>query len=244
MRARVAGPHRETPRPRQLKRQIVVGFLERSGEILEISPASRRRPGLGSGRCRRAAPSAALAIKIAATRATATAAEHHELAHVDLGAVASLILLVLPLAILDATFDEELIALLAVLLDDVGQPCAFGVPHHAPVPLRLLLLLTICRIPRPARRERECRDPVATRRRADFGIAAQVSDQHHFIQTSAHCASWREFVPAQNSIDGLRARANQRFQRSAKLPADFSSPPSAISKTRRITSASSTGRRS
>src|SRR6202162_3471898 len=49
--------------------------------------------------------------------------------------------------------------------------------------------------------------------------------------------------PAQNSIDGARARANQQFQRSAKVPADRSSSPSATSRTLRITSASSTGRR-
>src|ERR1700674_2375982 len=51
----------------QLEGEVVVGFLERTGEILEIRPASRRRSCLCSGRRRRAAPSAALAIKIAPT---------------------------------------------------------------------------------------------------------------------------------------------------------------------------------
>src|SRR3954453_17875512 len=48
--------------------------------------------------------------------------------------------------------------------------------------------------------------------------------------------------PSQNSIDGVRPRANQRFQRSAKLPALLCSS-GATSSTRRITKASSTGRR-
>src|SRR5437868_11298142 len=106
----------------------------------------------------------------------------------------SLVFLVLPLAILDASLDVNLVALLAIFLDDVGETGALGVPHHAAVPFGLLLLLTIWRIPLPARRERERRDPIATGRRPHLGIAAQVPDQHHFVQTSAHCASWREFM--------------------------------------------------
>src|SRR3954468_4982426 len=49
--------------------------------------------------------------------------------------------------------------------------------------------------------------------------------------------------PAQNSIGRGQHRVNQRFQRSAKLPALVFSSPSATLRTLRITSASSTGRR-
>src|SRR5204862_6925212 len=37
----------------------------------------------------------------------------------------------------------------------------------------------------------------------DLRLAAPVSDQHHFIQPSAHCASRGDFIPPQNSIDGV-----------------------------------------
>src|SRR5437868_13653868 len=42
----------------------------------------------------------------------------------------SLVFLVLPLAILDASLDVNLVALLAIFLDDVGETGALGVPHH------------------------------------------------------------------------------------------------------------------
>src|SRR6266550_3070032 len=179
------------PRPSRSEGQIVVGILKRPGEILEIRASGVRRARFGSRRGRCPAPSPTLTIEI--TRRSTPPAKHDQFTDVDLGAIASLVVLVLPLAILDAAVDVDLVALFAILLDYIGQPRAFGVPHHAPVPLGLFLLLAILRVPLPARRERECRDTVATGRRPDLRVAAQVSDKHHFVQTSAHCASWREF---------------------------------------------------
>src|SRR4051812_16851050 len=176
-----------------LEGQIVVGFLERAREILEVCSPRTTCSSLGACRGRRSAPSRTFGI-VVPRRAAATSTEHRQLADVDLGRVAGLVLLVLPLTVLDAAFDVYFVALFAILLDDVGEARAFGVPHHAAVPLRLLLLLTIRRIPLPARRERECGDAIAARGRPHLWVAAQVSDQHHFVQTSAHCASWREFM--------------------------------------------------
>src|SRR5207237_4662391 len=113
-----AGPPHTISNRGQLEREVVVGLFERSRKILEVSSARRRRPCLRTSRRRSSAPSRALTIKIA--RRGATAAQHQELAHIDLGAVASLVLLVLPLTVLDPTLDVNLVALLTVLLDNVG----------------------------------------------------------------------------------------------------------------------------
>src|SRR6185503_7805113 len=126
-----------------------------------------------------------------------------------------------PLLVIDAPFDVDPVALFAILLHDVGETCALGVPDDAPVPLGLLLLLTIRRIPRTARSERKARDSVATRRRSDFRIAAKISDQHHFIQTSTHCASWREFVPAQNSIGVAQSTSKPTISTVSKTAHSF-----------------------
>src|SRR2546423_4878037 len=190
--------------PEQLERKIVVGLFERPREVLEVVAAGAGGCCLAPGGCGRAAAAAPLAIVVALS--AATAAEHQHLAHVDLGAVAGLVVLVLPLAILDPSFDEDLVPLLTVLLHDVRKAGAFGVPDHAAVPLGLLLFLTIRRVPLPARGKRESCDSVAARCRPHFRIAAQVSDQHHLVKTSAHFASWRESsFPAANSIERGRA---------------------------------------
>src|SRR5258705_1162213 len=102
--------------PEHLERQIVVGILECAREVLEIPPGTRRAC-LGPSCCRRPASSAAFSVEISPTRAT-TAAQHHQLANVDLGAVAGLVLLVLALAILDPTLDVDPVSLLIVFFVD------------------------------------------------------------------------------------------------------------------------------
>src|SRR2546430_2584813 len=102
---------------RRLEREIVILILECSWEVFEIFAAfraSRRtlRPlGLPA-----AAPSESPAFFIppappTSAATSATPAEHDQLAHVDLGAVAGLAAVVLPLPVLDAAFDEQLVAL-------------------------------------------------------------------------------------------------------------------------------------
>src|SRR5690349_17111751 len=199
-----SGAAKKSMNPEQLERKVVVRLFERSREILEVGAS-------GAGGCRFCARSgwsaaAPAALGVVITLRATTTTQHRQLTHVDFGAVAGLVVLVLPLAILDASFDVNLVALLTVLLHDVGKARALGVPHYAAVPLGLLLLLTIRRVPLPARGKRESCDSVATGCRPHFRIAAQVSDQHHLVKTSAHFASWRESsFPAANSIDRGRA---------------------------------------
>src|SRR5262245_35668276 len=69
--------------------------------------------------------------------ALAAAAQHLDVHRDDLGAVALLALLVLPLPRADAPLDEDLPALGEVLAADLGLLA----PHHDPMPLGLFLLL-------------------------------------------------------------------------------------------------------
>src|SRR5207247_4484501 len=96
-----------------------------------------------------------VAARAAATGA-ARGAEHDQLAHVDLGRVFGLAVLVLPLAVLDAPFDIQFVALFDVSLHDVRERRRLGIPYDATVPLRLLLLGSAGVVPRAAGREREC----------------------------------------------------------------------------------------
>src|SRR5688572_5899672 len=102
-----------------LERQIVILIFERPRKVLEVLAAATCRT---LGAARRGLPaSVTAAVTTIQLRTTLPRAQHDQLAHVDLGDVAGLVLLVLILAILDASFDVQLVALLHVLLDDVGQ---------------------------------------------------------------------------------------------------------------------------
>ena len=68
-----SGAAKESQNPEQLKRKIVVGLLERPGEIFEVGAASTGSCCLGAGGCRRAAAAAVLAVEVAALRAPTTA---------------------------------------------------------------------------------------------------------------------------------------------------------------------------
>src|SRR5205814_10689847 len=97
-----------------LEWQIVVGLFQGSREILEVgSPCSPSSARLGASRSRCAASAATLAIEIP-TRSSTPAAEHQQLANVDLGAVASLDNIVLPLAILDSYLFVDAVVLPSV----------------------------------------------------------------------------------------------------------------------------------
>src|SRR6185295_3419017 len=109
----------------------------------------RSRLGLSGCWPRRARP---FRVSTSATPA-ASRAEHDQLADVDLGGVLRLTVLVLPLAVLDASLDVQLVALLHIPLHDVGERRRLRVPHNAPVPFRLFLLGTAGVVPRPAGRE-------------------------------------------------------------------------------------------
>src|SRR5687767_12658171 len=100
------------------ERQVVVLILERPRKIGELLVVARRADRLL--RAFRRPGATAACVPIAHVGAASAAAQHDHLPHVDLGAVAGLALLVLPLPVLDPAFDVELVALLHVLLDDVG----------------------------------------------------------------------------------------------------------------------------
>src|SRR5687768_8119256 len=142
--------------------QVVVLVLERARELLEVvrpCGGTGSGPGLGLGP---SWPWRATLSRVAAFRR----AKHDQLPDIDLGRVLGLPVLVLPLAILDAAFDVEFVALLHVTLHDVGQLRVLAVPHHAAVPLGLFLLVAAGVVPGTAGRERKIRNAVAARCRS------------------------------------------------------------------------------
>src|SRR4051812_20230328 len=105
----------------RLERQVVVLALQRPREVLEVVAA---RGGLGLLGCRGPAETLRHALPTPVTTAPAPPApprraEHDELTHVDLGRVARLAVLVLPLTVLDSPFHVDLVALFDVALHDV-----------------------------------------------------------------------------------------------------------------------------
>src|SRR5687767_3910400 len=146
----------------RLERKIVVFIIQRSGKVFEIiaRAAGRALRALWRPASSRCLTAVGLVVSTAAT--ATTTAEHDQLANVDLSAVPGLTILVLPLPVLDPSLDIELVTLLDVLLDDISQLRPFAVPDDTAMPLGLLLAIARRRVPRPARREPEGRDAVAT----------------------------------------------------------------------------------
>src|SRR5688572_22160277 len=97
--------------------QVVVLVLQGAGKLLEIvrtrSSGGCASLGLVTGRTSRAG--------LPRVTATSRRPEHDQLADVDLRRVFGLAVLVLPLPVFDPALDEQLVPLLHVLLDDVGQ---------------------------------------------------------------------------------------------------------------------------
>src|SRR5262249_21597081 len=107
----------------------------------------------------------------------------------DLGGVPRLTVLVLPGAILEAAFDVELIALLAVLLDDIRQPgptAPVVVPRDDAMPFGLLLLVPALARPLPAGSKTEVGDAPPVGGAADFRILSQVADQDDLVEAATH----------------------------------------------------------
>src|SRR6185503_16595132 len=100
---------------------------------LEVVPAAARRcPGLGLGSGSR--PGRTCAITRLCRRTPTTAAEHDQLADVDLRGVLGLAILVLPLAVFDAALAIQLVTFLYIALHDVRERGGLGVPDHAAMP--------------------------------------------------------------------------------------------------------------
>src|SRR5262245_43072636 len=93
------------------ERQVVVLVFQRARELLEVvAPRAGLRLLSGGGAAWTSRSS--VSIDITASCGATPAAEHEELADVDLRGVASLPFLVLPLAVLDPPFDVQAVALL------------------------------------------------------------------------------------------------------------------------------------
>src|SRR5688500_3959499 len=156
--------------------QVVVLVLQGSRKLLEVVRTSRTGGcaglGLVTGRTRRTG-----IPRVAAPRRP----EHDQLPNVDLCRVLGLAILVLPLPVFDPALDEQLVPLLHVLLDDVGQLGVLAVPDDAAMPLRLLLLVATRVVPRTTGGEGEIGDSVTTCRRPYFRVAPQIPDQRHFV---------------------------------------------------------------
>src|SRR5205823_14887824 len=150
--------------------------------VLEVVASSRGLGLLGSRCPAGALPALAIGIATSASRC----AEHDQLTHVDLRAVPGLSVLVLPLWILDAALDVDLVALLHVTLDDISELRRLRVPDHASVPLGLLLFRASRIVPRAACCERERRDTISSGCRSNLRIVSEISNQHHLIQATAH----------------------------------------------------------
>src|SRR2546422_706278 len=161
-----SSPATRASRTARLERQIVVLLIKRLRERVE-----RFRLAFGSdlGRGPRAR-------KLGSSFAAATRRQQDHFPCDDLGDVARLLLTVFPGAVLDPAFDIELVALLHVLLGQIGQLGAFVVPADDPVPLGLLLALPPSSGPLPAGRKGQVGHAAAVVSAPHLGIGAQVPD--------------------------------------------------------------------
>ena len=140
-------------------------------EVVEAA-ASRWRGGValgGSGGRRCARPLATVAGRLAAKHLHAVAA--------DLGGVAVLAFLVLPLAGADRAFDVDLAALLQVLAADLGLTGE----EADPMPLGGLLLVAVLVFPDVAGGQAQVGHGVAVGQVAQLGIGAEVADEDDFV---------------------------------------------------------------
>src|SRR5215472_2588728 len=119
---------------------------------------------------------------------SASRTQHDQLARDNLGDVARLFFAIFPRAILDPALDVDLVALLEVLLRDIGQaaPGSLVIPADDPMPLRLFLLFPAGPRPLAARRHGQSRHAGSVVRAAHLGICTQVPDQDDLIETAAH----------------------------------------------------------
>src|SRR5256714_12308397 len=169
------------------------GALERN-IVVEILPATGTAPGLlGVGRGASArAPTRARARTPARRRAgarrahgpaAAPAPEHLQVATDDLGRVALVPLLVLPLACAQASLDVDLRALAQVLAGDFRQ----APEERDAVPFGPLLLLTgLLVAPALAGRHAQVRDRGSGGHRAGLGIGPQVSNDDDLVDATRH----------------------------------------------------------
>src|SRR5215471_14019227 len=152
-----------------LERNIVVGNLR----------AASAAPGKVVSASGRFMLFAAVACsKAAATRcAVATATQHAEIRGYNFKAGALLPLFVLPLARLDAPFDENKRAFLQVLLSDLR----LFAPNHNFVPFRALLALAVFVAVGFVGRQGKIGDRLPASGVAGLRVAAEAADKDYFV---------------------------------------------------------------
>ena len=117
-------------------------------------------------------------------RARRPAAEQHDPVAADLGRVALVAVLVVPLPRLQAALDVDLLALGQVLGERFGRLA----PEHDAVPLGLFLPLAGLVVPDLGRRHVERGDRGAAWRVAQLGVAPEIADQNHFVHAAHRVA--------------------------------------------------------
>src|SRR5688572_12236313 len=128
---------------------------------------------------RRAAIHSATTTAAAAPTAAA-AAEQRDAISLDLGGVAFVAVLVVPLPRLQPALDVDLLALRQVLLQRFGLLA----PQHHAVPFSLFLPLLILIVPHFRRRQIQRGNGGAAGRIAKFGVPSQVSHEDYFVDAS------------------------------------------------------------
>src|SRR5262249_820969 len=129
----------------------------------------------------------------AAAAATTAATEHLHVVTDDLGRIALVALLVLPLARAQAALDVHLRALAQVLGRNLRQA-----PEECdPVPLGALLLLpALLGAPALARGDAQVRDRGARGHGARLRVRAQIADENDLVDAAGHVDVLRECVGA------------------------------------------------
>ena len=162
------------------------------------SPAGRppSRGGLG----RRRGAGAAIPLP---RFAVAAPAQHLHLVCDDLGGVAVLSILALPLPGLDSAFDVDLSALAQVLLRDLGE----SAEHHHPVPFRILAPLVGLPVgPALAGGNTDVRDRAAARAVANLGVGPEIADENDLVYAPCHALLLRVENPSGHPRPALRRR--------------------------------------
>src|SRR5579872_1424356 len=174
------------PRPptcARSERNFVVHF---AAAAAPAGAGCRRDLARGAGRAELA--TGVVAAEFAAATSATSAIEQSELAAESLqhhfGRIAILARLILPLARLQLALDEDLGALLEILL---GDPAQILVEDDDAVPLGLFLALAGRFVaPRIGGGDAQIGDRPTVLGATNFWIGAQVADQDHFIDAACH----------------------------------------------------------
>src|SRR5262249_37405184 len=114
---------------------------------------------------------------------TAPSPQHLHLVADNLGRIALVALLILPLASAQTALNVDLRALAQVLGGDLGQPAE---ERHA-VPFGTLLLLAALLVaPALAGGDAQVGDGRARGHGAGLGVGAEIADQDHFVHSARH----------------------------------------------------------